>query len=47
MTEKLNSSNKVLIESENVLFELQDKLSLELTKQEVILNEKINNSEDC
>ena len=42
-----NSSNKVLIESENVLFELQDKLSLGLARQEVILDEETNNSEDC
>ena len=47
MTEEFSSSNKVLIESENVLSELLNKLSLGLTKQEIRLDEKTNNSEDC
>ena len=47
VTEELNSSNKILIENENVLFELQDKLFFELTRQEVILDKETNNSENC
>ena len=47
VTEKFSSSNKVLIESGNVSSELLNKLSLELTKQEVSLDEKTNNSENC
>ena len=47
MTEKFSSSNKVLIKSKNVSSELLNKLSLELAKQEIRLDKKTNNSEDC